>query len=615
MVTKQSLLLEVDLETGQVVSSIEQLDGSFKDLDKSVEKTSDGVATMTGHLDKMTGGAISSFKGMAGGISSAVKGMKSFKVALASTGIGLLIVAVGSLVTYFTKTQRGAEFLEKATASLGAVFAVFTDAVSGLGETLMGAFSNPLQAIQDFGNSIKEYVLGRVQLVMDSLGLLGSAISKLFEGDFSGAASDAAQSFVALNRGINPVYMAMEAVVSVAPDVINAVTEVGNRAAEAASKAAALAQRSIDLRAAQRDLRVEMAESRAQFKEYNAIAEDTTKTTEERLAAANKAIDLEKTLMAERQRLAAEEVAIQKEKMALSENTEEDYERLAELETNLINIREEAAERLTTVTNKRNIIEQQALKEEEDRYARMTELDNALSTAKEQEIAALVEEYETKFALAEEFGYGEQELMVMQKEAIAAIEQKYLDEDLAKKKKAAEDEKKVNDQRIADEQRVRDAKFKLGLDAIGALMALNDAFAKGDTASQKKAFKRNKAFSIAQAVISTAQGISQQLAVPKDQLTGQNFVKAGIVAAMGVAQIAKISSAKFQAGGATGGVQRPELPGSVGEAAPQQATGLIDFSFLNRNQEQPVQAYVVAQQVTTSQQASQQIQDQAALVG
>ena len=105
----------------------------------------------------------------------------------------------------------------------------------------------------------------------------------------------------------------------------------------------------------------------------------------------------------------------------------------------------------------------------------------------------------------------------------------------------------------------------LAMNTLGALNGLVQAFAKDDEASQKKAFNANKAFGIAQAVISTAQGISAQLAVPQDALTGANFLKAGIVAATGAAQIATISKTQFK-GAATPPTPPPSgnVEGDVG---------------------------------------------------
>ena len=97
--------------TDKVSSDLSKVDNKTKDLSGSVDMAS-------ASLDKMTGGAVSAFKGIAGGIKKAVLGMKTFKGALISTGIGALVVAVGSLVAYFTQTQRGAEKLEVAMAGL-----------------------------------------------------------------------------------------------------------------------------------------------------------------------------------------------------------------------------------------------------------------------------------------------------------------------------------------------------------------------------------------------------------------------------------------------------------------------------------------------------------------
>ena len=86
-------------------------------------------------------------------------------------------------------------------------------------------------------------------------------------------------------------------------------------------------------------------------------------------------------------------------------------------------------------------------------------------------------------------------------------------------------------------------------DSLGAISGLVTAFAGESEAAQKKAFEINKAISIGQAIISTAQGVIAQLAVPQDALTGANFIKAGIVAATGAAQIATIARTQYKGGG------------------------------------------------------------------
>ena len=98
-----------------------------------------------------------------------------------------------------------------------------------------------------------------------------------------------------------------------------------------------------------------------------------------------------------------------------------------------------------------------------------------------------------------------------------------------------------------------------------------------------------------------------------EELTGQNFVKAGIAAATGLAQVIKIKNTKFSGGsdtpdtnigGGGGGGATPQIP-----QQPQ-----VDFGFLQQGENQnTIQAYVLEQNVSSSQQANQLIQDQAVL--
>lgn len=139
--------------------------------------------------------------------------------------------------------------------------------------------------------------------------------------------------------------------------------------------------------------------------------------------------------------------------------------------------------------------------------------------------------------------------------------------------------------------------FDLTSQGFDALMQLNEAFAKDDEESAERAFERNKKLQTAQAVVNTAQAVTAQLAVPQDALTGQNFVKAGIALATGLAQIRTIQATQF--GGGSGSldtnVSEPQSPSFniVG------ATGAN--AILQSLQNNPVRAYVVGSDVTSQQ--------------
>jgi len=101
------------------------------------------------------------------------------------------------------------------------------------------------------------------------------------------------------------------------------------------------------------------------------------------------------------------------------------------------------------------------------------------------------------------------------------------------------------DQQIAAEK-ARDGK---SADSIAKIAQLE----KKKEAMQRKAFEIDKKMKMAQAVLATAQGVTNMLGAAPPPF---NFALAGMVAAMGAAQLAIISGTSFQ-GGATQGGQKP----------------------------------------------------------
>lgn len=74
---------------------------------------------------------------------------KLLRVAIIATGIGALIVALGTLYNYFTRTQGGVEKLNVAMAQVGAVIDVILDRVAMLGKALVQVFSGDLKGAAD----------------------------------------------------------------------------------------------------------------------------------------------------------------------------------------------------------------------------------------------------------------------------------------------------------------------------------------------------------------------------------------------------------------------------------------------------------------------------------
>ena len=162
--------------------------------------------------------------------------------------------------------------------------------------------------------------------------------------------------------------------------------------------------------------------------------------------------------------------------------------------------------------------------------------------------------------------------------------------------------KENSDKRKALDKAEQDYKINVIQGGLSAINDIAELFAKGNEKQQKRAFQIQKAVGIAQATINTAQAITKVFAETTDFTPTQSLRIANAVAigVAGAAQIAAIASQQFQGGG---DVESPTSISAGGEAvAPQfNVVGDSGVNQLAQIQQQPVQAYVVSGEVTTSQ--------------
>ena len=63
-------------------------DNVVKDLNKDLKQTNKEVQDTNQSLDHLTGGSVTRFKGLKTGVTSAIRGFKSLRVAIIATGLG-----------------------------------------------------------------------------------------------------------------------------------------------------------------------------------------------------------------------------------------------------------------------------------------------------------------------------------------------------------------------------------------------------------------------------------------------------------------------------------------------------------------------------------------------
>lgn len=600
MAVKKTIELNVNTASAQK---------NVDNLNASVEDTGAAVGGLTNALDKMTGGLVSGFKNGVQGIKQGVAAMRTLKTAIISTGIGALVVLLGSVVTYFTKTQRGADLLSKATKALGAVVDVLVDRFSAFGELVVGVFKNPQQALKDFGNLIKQNIQNRIQGMLELLPALGKAISLALKGQFVEAGKTAVNAMGKVTLGVESVTDAAQKLIEGTKGVIKEI----NEEAKAAARLEAANQKLQDREIAMIKTR---AITRRDIEAARLIAADQSKTTQERADALQKAIDLEKSLSEQEIAIAKERARIITEQNALGESSRADLEAQAEAEAKVIELEAQRDAKLkelvgtmsglnAQLAKNTEVVDenlQKQLEADEKLYQELEDKYNAIYDeqlkAQDKELNAVEDKYRDLLANAEKFGFDEAELARLKGEEINKINKKYYDQD-AKNKRDAE---------IAKLEIVAGA-----LNGLGQLVG-----------EQTQA---GKAIAAAEAIINTYTGATKALA--QGGIFG-TIAAAGVVAS-GIASVRSIYATEVptpkqssvsvggqQVGGgggysrASSNIARPSI------AAPRTTT--FNTSSANLGNQiaeslagQPMRAYVVNQDIESAQKLNRKIESTATI--
>jgi tetrahydromethanopterin S-methyltransferase subunit B len=621
MATEKVIKLKV--ENGEAVLAVDELNKALKETNKNTDNLNETVEAGTESLDKFTKGGVSAMKGLYKGVQTAIGSMKTLKGAIIATGIGALVAVVGSLAAYFTQTERGGDKLNVIMTAMGAVIGKLTDVVIHLGEKIVSVFENPKKALEDFGNALKTNLTNRIQGLLEFIPSLGKAISLVLDGKFKEAGKVAVDAVGKVGLGVENVTGKIGA-------AGEALVKFGKDAAAAAAEGARIGNILNDVEDAERELLVLRAKANKQIIEARFIADDATKSTEERIAAVQRASKLEEEVASKELKAARLKAKALKDQAAISEVTEEQLVAIAEAQARVLDLEADSIRRQKKLQSELNSLRNEektrlaevdkvrteAQKKEEDYQKFIIKVDKELIDSLNQRRAAQIKSLEEfQAALNRLRGVGQterdRELAQIKVDAKAALDALiasgeatiYEAERITAEQRKAE--RLVNEKydRL-DEQRQREnnaKKLELAAQAFGALAQLSEALSKGDEKNAEKSFKITKALRLGEAVASTAAAIMGQLAVPLDQLTGANFVKAGIVAVTGAAQIATIARSKYQST-----AQSPTPPSTPSAGAGGGGfTPNISFTGIGQNPlsgifDRPMQAYVVNQQMNNN---------------
>jgi len=200
---EKTIVIKTDTKSSQ--KEVKELEKAVEGVNKEVKETTGSTEAMGGALDNVTGGAITKFKAFTGTLKGVTSGFKTMRLAIISTGLGALVVIIGSLIAAFSGSEEGQNKFAKLTTIIGAAVGNLVDLLADLGENLISAFENPQKALKDFTKLIKDNLINRFEGLLELVPKLGKAVSLLFEGEFSRAGKVAADAVGKVTLGVDSI--------------------------------------------------------------------------------------------------------------------------------------------------------------------------------------------------------------------------------------------------------------------------------------------------------------------------------------------------------------------------------------------------------------------------
>lgn len=196
-----------EVERANLALKINDINDQLKDMDASVGVFSRNVGnysqayeeafkTVIGSLDNVDGllgevaGNVNSlFPLIKQTTAAATAGLKGIKKAIATTGIGLLIVAVGELAAHFDDVRRAVGITDDK-------FQEFKSTVVGVLKTIVAGFVG-------VGNSILQFLITPIKTFIEVVKGAGTLIKDVFTGNFKKIKEDAVSAGKAVTDALN----------------------------------------------------------------------------------------------------------------------------------------------------------------------------------------------------------------------------------------------------------------------------------------------------------------------------------------------------------------------------------------------------------------------------
>ncbi len=379
---------------GKLLKTIEAQDSEYKELSRSIGNNQVDVGNykiategLTKNLNVMgvnLGNVANQLKAKRtalqaakASLSGTTKGLKLFRIALISTGIGAIVVAIGALVSAFASTQKGADAISRALAPV-------KGALQGIISVIQKISTNVFGTLGDRFTVVKNGILQGIDTIRLGWNKLTGDIEEANEIQerMNERIKETTEAQIRLNQAsgeLGEIFAGASKEIQEAIDRQEQIVELGIEAEELAI-ANVYAQGRLT----------------NEIKAQNKVAEDVTKPLKEREQATIRSIEASKELLKSEQDLLAVKIKQLKLEQQQTDTSREDLLELANLEKEFNDKETQALELQTTQTNKLNTIRNQARAEakkaQAERIKKLKEELDIQETIVEQNIELLNQE-------------------------------------------------------------------------------------------------------------------------------------------------------------------------------------------------------------------------------
>lgn len=174
-------LKELDASTGNYQRNVGDYTNAFE---QAFDKCLDGITKLDGPIGEL-GGTVKNLIPVIKSINAtATAGLSGIKKGIASTGIGLLVIAVGELIAHWEDLTK--------------VIGISSEDMQEFKTKAIDTFKNIVSGAVGVGNAILNFILTPIKTTIEAFKGWGSIIGDIFSGNWSKIKEDAVNTFNAI---------------------------------------------------------------------------------------------------------------------------------------------------------------------------------------------------------------------------------------------------------------------------------------------------------------------------------------------------------------------------------------------------------------------------------